>query len=203
CRGSSGESRFSLISMVWCASHAAQPALPMCSNTRLPSSPGQGTKSSPSLSRCWYWQKTVLAMARSMWRRCGHCRWLAWKRSWLRAGSPCDHCRSGFSRDGYRGGAVSRCRSRLKPLLQLRGGGAVGRQLGFDPGAERRRDPEACQVGGRDPAQSVVLAHRRAQAHVAPFQRLQGEAVMGEGVRDLVERFRGVVVAIGVAFEPG
>src|SRR3546814_13547756 len=50
CFGSSGESRFSLISMVWCASHDAQPALPTLANTRLPSSPGQGTKSRPSAS---------------------------------------------------------------------------------------------------------------------------------------------------------
>src|SRR5690606_41461234 len=34
--------------------------------------------------------------------RCGHCRWLAWKRSWLWAGSPCDHCRSGLAAAGIR-----------------------------------------------------------------------------------------------------
>ena len=51
CLGSSGERRFSLISMVWCASQRCQAGLPTCSNTRLPSSPGQGTKSRPSVSR--------------------------------------------------------------------------------------------------------------------------------------------------------
>ena len=54
--GSSGERRFSLISMVWCASHVAHAGLPMWANTRLPSSPGQGTKSRPSVSRCSYSQ---------------------------------------------------------------------------------------------------------------------------------------------------
>ena len=43
-------SRFSLISMVWCASHAAHAALPMWAKMRLPSSPGHGTKSRPSVS---------------------------------------------------------------------------------------------------------------------------------------------------------
>jgi hypothetical protein len=35
-----GDRRFSLISMVWCASHAAQACLPMLLKMRWPSSPG-------------------------------------------------------------------------------------------------------------------------------------------------------------------
>ena len=133
--GSSGDSRFSLISMVWCASHAAHAGLPMCANTRLPSAPGQGTKSRPSAS----------LVARIRNQRCG---------SW-------------------RCGLV-----------------VVMAELRVEQCPDRRRDAERGQFAARHPAQVVIVAHRGARGDVAPAQRLQVEAVVGEAVRDRCRALR-------------
>ena len=61
--------RFSLMSIVWWASHCCHAGFETCSNTRLPRSPGRGGKSSPSASCLSFTHCTVLAMVIASLRR--------------------------------------------------------------------------------------------------------------------------------------